>query len=132
MRETIKGKRFEELLERADTALSEKYYVESITLYYAFIEERMISLFNRLGYTLNKKQKLWYCIDQLKKLKIETFFSSTLLHELDVWREERNDVIHDYAKEDIPYSNLEKTAETGKRLGRDLSAAIMRHKKSLK
>jgi hypothetical protein len=131
MRQNEKGKRFEELIERADNALEKGFFIECITLYYAFIEERMISLLERLGYTLNRRKKLHYCINQLKELGLDGFFSTSLLDDLDIWRNERNDMIHDYAKESVEYDSLQQTAENGKKLGRELAAAIMRHKKSL-
>lgn len=130
MRNTVKGIRFEKIISRADSALKEGYYIESIAIYYAFMEERLETQLGRMGYVLNKKQKMAYCIDFIKKdSSLIGYFDATLLSNLDKWRSDRNNLIHDYAKDEMDYESFEPVAKEGKKLSRELSSAIMRYKK---
>lgn len=133
---TVKGKRFENLIFRADNALAHNYCIEASTIYYAIMEERFISVFGKLGVTLNKKQKIAYCIEQLIELRktnqiVANTFSLDLLKNIDQWRSQRNGIIHDFAKQEISYEQISEWAKIGQKLMKQLNASVMRFKKQL-
>jgi hypothetical protein len=151
MRRTIIGQRLEDIISRADNALDKKYCIEASTIYYAILEERLISLFEKLNITLNRNQKMHHCITEMKKFiqdglqvalkngKIINVgpllagdFTIQLLDDMDAWRDKRNRVIHDFAKQTIPYSDIEELAIEGKKIVRDFNASVMRFKNKLK
>ncbi|MGG0487157.1 hypothetical protein ABEY65_27795 [Priestia aryabhattai] len=150
MRHTSKGQRFESIIARADAALENNYCIEASTLYYALLEERLISIFEKFNIRLNKQQKMFYCIDEIKKfiqngksvtlsngMQIDVGpllgkeFDIQLLDDMDNWRNRRNSVIHDFAKQSIPYSDVEDWAEEGKNLVRKFNSGTMRLKRNL-
>ncbi|GIQ70826.1 hypothetical protein DUZ99_16680 [Xylanibacillus composti] len=135
-RHTAKGKRFEGLIERADKALDNGYCIEASTIYYAILEERLISVLTKFGCTIDRWQKMHYCINKLKTLTAtnslaRAAFDTSLLDTMDAWRDRRNEVIHDFAKMDIPYNDIEEWAKEGKSLLRQFNAAAMRLKKRI-
>lgn len=151
MRHTIKGQRLEDIISRADEALEKKYCIEASTIYYAILEERLISIFDKLNITLKPRQKMHHCITEIKKFiqnghqvtlnngkklnigpLLSVDFSTQLLDDMNSWRDKRNKVIHDFAKQSIPYSDIEVLAREGKQIVRDFNASAMRFKNNLK
>ncbi|PFU61797.1 hypothetical protein COK90_11545 [Priestia megaterium] len=147
---TEKGKRFEDLINRADKALENNYCIEASTIYYAILEERFYSIFPKIDINIPNGEKMFHCIRRLKKISqeghqirinnseykeigslISSIFDDSLLNGIDSWRAKRNDIIHDFAKQDIPYSDIEVWADEGKHYLRDFNACVMRFKKSL-
>ena len=61
----------------------------------------------------------------------ENFLDSGLVGNIDKWRDDRNDVIHDLAKQDMDYNDLRKVAETGRNCFRTYTALIMKLKKMI-
>lgn len=52
-----------------------------------------------------------------------------LFYEIYNWREQRNSVIHDFAKQDMDYSEIRKSAIEGQKLFRELLSSTQRFKK---
>lgn len=159
---TEKGKRFEKLINKADEAYKNGYYVETISLVYSLFEERTYAFLDMLDVKYNKKQKLAGCLGELKKAiqkktigvtpkKISkdglcNYISDDLLKDksksatkdddknsihgqIDKWRKDRNDVIHDLAKGLVDYAATKEIAESGYKLFKKYTALIMRVKK---
>lgn len=147
-----KGIRFEFLVKRIDEALEAGFYVEALSLTYSLMEERTYKLLERLGIPWKSRDKLYQClvyfqnhvstgtisvtpikctqgelVDWLK----ENFLDSGLVGNIDKWRDDRNDVIHDLAKQDMDYNDLRKVAETGRNCFRTYTALIMKLKKMI-
>jgi len=148
-----KGQRFEFLVKRIDEAIDAGYYIEASSLSYALLEERTYSLLDKIGVTYRHSDKLFDCLELLKKainnrnitvssneftcneiidwLKSQ-FLDSDLVNRINDWRKKRNDVTHDLAKETIDYSELVKFAKEGKNIFRNYTSLIMKLKKMLK
>lgn len=148
----VKGKRFEFLIERIDKAISDGYYVEAMSLTYALFEERTYSLLDKLKIPYNSKDKLFKCLIRLKeyianqKLSIissqkplpdiynfleNELINNNLIDNVLAWKKHRDDVIHDLAKQNIPYSSIQIDAQSGRDYFRQYTAIIMRLKKLL-
>lgn len=152
-RNNEKGKRFDFLVGRVDESLKAGYYIEAMAITYALLEERSYTLLDRLNIPYDsEKDKLYKCINMIKKaitsrnLSVtpkkgtvddlldylsSKMITSELLKNIQVWRKDRNDVIHDLAKQTIDYSSLKQTAENGREYFALYSAAIMSIKKKL-
>ena len=148
-RHTEKGQRFEFLVERMDTSRDEGYYIESMAIAYALLEERTYSLLDKLNIRYDSRhEKLYQCLKKVEtnvvqqNISIENaneiidflqqdLIDSDLLDNIQTWREKRNDVIHDLAKETIAYESLEPYSIEGCELFRKYSAMIMRLKKKI-
>lgn len=147
-----KGKRFEFLVKQIDNALDNGYYVEAMSLVYALMEERTYSLMDKLNIHYNRGDKLYQCLTYLKdhltnhdltivplkKTLPEVYtclenelINSQLVDNIQVWRDQRNKVIHDLAKQDIEYSSIQAIAQNGRDYFRQYTAIIMRLKKVL-
>lgn len=145
-----KGKRFEFLVGKIDKALDDNYYIEAMALTYSLFEERTYKLLERLNiprkngdkifqcltyfkdYVMNKKISVMPCkcsSDELTKWLQKEFLDSGLIDKIQIWRNKRNDVTHDLAKQDIDYENLEITAKEGRDYFRKYTALIMELKK---
>lgn len=133
---TQKGIRFEDLIARADFALDNEFYLESSWICYSIIEERLISIFSKIGITLNRRQKMDYCLKKINIMRsdnvlIDKYFSVVLIENLDDWRDRRNKIMHDLAKEEIAFEEFESLAKEGRTLLGSLATQIMKFKKEL-
>ena len=147
-----KGLRFEFLIERIDDALNAGFYVEAMALTYSLFEERTYKLLERLDIHRNNGDKLYQCLVYFKNnilngaitvmpstcsqaelnnwLKVE-FLDTNLIDDIQNWRDERNTVTHDLAKQDIDYAALKMVAQKGRDYFRRYTALIMRLKKMI-
>lgn len=145
-----KGKRFEFLVERIDEANRTGFYVEAMALTYALMEERTYTLLKRLGIPYKSGDKLYQCLVYLKKciqkrtlsiapkkisldelhdwLKAE-LIDTKLVDNIQSWRNRRNDITHDLAKQTIAYNSIGPDAIQGSQYFRKYTAIIMRLKK---
>ena len=148
-----KVKRYEFLVQRADKSLAAGFYVEATAIIYSLLEERTYSLMKKLGLPYKEKNhKLFHCIEfindaiqdhtipyapsvtvvDIHKLLKSELIESDLLKKINAWRSERNDIMHDLAKQNINYESLQSIAENGVSLFRSYTAFIMRFKKLTK
>lgn len=147
-----KGQRFEDLIGRIDQSLSEGYYIESMAITYALMEERTYSILDKLNIRYRNKDKLFNCLNYLENhiiakdltciptsMDIDTFTSwldvelvqSGIISDIRTWRDKRNTVTHDLAKQTIAYEDLLIPAKEGKNLFRKYTAIIMKIKKNI-
>lgn len=147
-----KGQRFEDLIARIDVALSEGFYVEAMAITYALLEERTYSILDKLNIQYKNKDKLFQCLTYLEthikakdltcnptSMDIGTFTAwldaelvqSGMISHIQTWREKRNNVIHDLAKQTIAYGDLKSPATDGRDLFRKYTAIIMKIKKNI-
>ena len=161
-RTTIQGKRFEFLIGKIDASLKDGYYMEAISLSYALMEERTYRLLDRLGINYmvynsrthrTEAVKLAGCLKRLRNAinnhsitvsshritaaNLTTYLhsmliASNLISNIDKWRRERNDAIHDLAKGTISYPQLKSTAINGRIYLRVYLSCIMKIKSKLK
>ena len=147
-----KGKRFEFLVGRIDEAISSGFYIEAMALTYALMEERTYSLLDKLKINYKNSDKLYQCLKYLDKHIIERtitvtpskmsldelmdmlkteLIDSKLIDDVQLWREQRNNITHDLAKENITYSSIEIYACQGNVYFRKYTSIIMKIKKLL-
>lgn len=122
-----KGKRFEFLIGRIDEALVSGFYVEAMALTYSLLEERTYSLLDKLQIRYKSRDKLHQCLVYLESqilnrtvavalsqisldelidwLKVE-LIDSGLINDIQVWRDKRNGITHDLAKQNIDYPSI--------------------------
>jgi hypothetical protein len=120
--------RYKLAFDRLDEALEEGWLLEAISLEESIITDRLLSILTSTELAVSSKQSLGNLIAQAKKLMTGSgsLVESDLFHELDQWREERNECIHAFCKlDDHTYADKsaeifsEKMWETAKK-GREL------------
>ena len=135
-RGTIKGKRIENLIDRADFAIKFTFFLEANWIIYSIIENRVKSLtIEKLK--LNPIRENYHgCIKvMVKELSsnelIKNDVTLNLLTELDNWRLERNNIMHDLAKEELDFERIQKATIIGRSLLAKIAAVNMKIKKKL-
>lgn len=147
-----KGQRFEFLVGRIDEALDAKYYIEAMALTYSLFEERTYKLLDRLNIPRRNSDKIYQCLhyfennvknktisvmprtgseDELIEWLQTEFLDSALIDNIQAWRDKRNNITHDLAKQDIDYASLAAVAHEGRNYFRRYTALIMKLKKML-
>lgn len=153
----FKAVRFENLIDRGDAALAQDFCIEASTIYYAIIEERFHSIFDKINVQVNKNScKMFQSIkrilniidnghfvedetknnssnkldENLRNLIIQEY-DRDLLIRLNSWRAKRNDIIHDFAKVDMDYDEVRNWTAEGKVLLRELLSSTQRLKKKI-
>ena len=134
-RYVAKGIRFETLISKADLAIENKFFLETITICYAIIEERLRSVLGKLNNReLGEKHKVDSCIKKIKKetktnALLRKYFSKELIDKIDNWKETRNDIMHELADQEIEYIKIETCARDGRILMAEVAKVIMHWKK---
>ena len=136
-RGTIKGKRIENLIDRADLAIELTFFLEANWIIYSIIENRVKSLTLEKLKLIPIRENYHGCIEiMLKELStneiIKDDVTLNLLTELDNWRLERNNIMHDLAKEELDFTKIEKATIAGRSLLAKIAAVNMKIKKKLK
>ena len=136
-RGTPKGKRIEKLIDRADLAIELTFFLEANWIIYSIIENRVKSLALEKLALIPIRENYHGCIEiMLKELDsneiIKNDVTIELLDELDNWRLERNDIMHDLAKEKLDFERIETATTIGRVLLSKITAVNMKIKKKLK
>ncbi|MCG9879644.1 MAG: hypothetical protein MH472_03505 [Bacteroidia bacterium] len=138
MRKTDKGTRFKTLISKADYALETEFFLEASAICYAVIEERLRSiLIKTLNREIGEKHKIDSCVKQIKKLRrteplIAKYYTVDFMNEINLWKNERNDITHELIEYEVDEIKLEQNAKKGRKILRVLNATIMRWKKEFK
>lgn len=120
--------RYKLAFDRLDEALEQGWLLEAISLEESIITDRLLSILKSREPSVSSKQSLGNLIAQAKKLMTGSgsIVEGDLFHELDQWREERNECVHAFCKlDDHAYADnsaeifSEKMWETAKK-GREL------------
>lgn len=120
--------RYKLAFDRMDEALQEGWLLEAISLQESIISDRLSTLLDAKGESVSSKQSLSRLIGHAKKVMTGsgTTVDGDFFHELDLWRDARNECVHAFCKlDDHAYSGnsaeifSEKMWETAKR-GREL------------
>jgi len=82
--------------------LEESWLLEAITLEESIITDRLLSILTSTEQAISSKQSLGNLIAQAKKLMTGSgsIVDGDLFHDLNQWREERNECIHAFCKLD--------------------------------
>jgi hypothetical protein len=104
--------RYKLAFDRLDEALEEGWLLEAISLEESIITDRLLSIITSTELAVSSKQSLGNLIAQAKKLMTGSgsIVEGDLFHELDQWREERNECIHAFCKLD-DHAYVDKSAE---------------------
>jgi hypothetical protein len=94
--------RYKLAFDRLDEALEEGWLLEDISLEESIITDRLLSILKSTEPSVSSKQSLGNLIAQAKKLMTGrgSLVEGDLFHELDQWREERNECVHAFCKLD--------------------------------
>jgi hypothetical protein len=135
-RGTIKGKRIEKLIERADLAIELTFFLEANWIIYSIIENRVKSLTLEKLQLIPERENYHGCIEvMIKELPsnemIKNEVTISLLTELDNWRLERNNIMHDLAKEELDFTRIERATIVGRTLLAKIATVNMKIKKKL-
>ncbi|MCG9879645.1 MAG: hypothetical protein MH472_03510 [Bacteroidia bacterium] len=135
-RGTIKGKRIEKLISRADLAIKHTFFLEANWIIYSIIENRIKSLTLEKLKLLPVRENYHGCIEVMfgelpTNEIIKNDVTLSLLTELDTWRLERNNIMHDLAKEELDFKRIEKATIVGRALLAKIAAVNMKIKLKL-
>jgi hypothetical protein len=94
--------RYKLAFDRMDEALQEGWLLEAISLQESIITDRLISILDSKGETVSRRQSLGRLISQAKMVITGTgaTVEGDFFHELDRWRDARNECVHAFCKLD--------------------------------
>ena len=110
---------------RMKKALANQFYLEAIFIEYAIMEDRLESVLRHSGNwkpkpgtfpSLDFKRKKIAKLAEEKKSLIRKYFSAELTDSIEVWKNERNRVIHALMKQSLHTGDLRKIALDGEAL----------------
>ena len=94
--------RYKLAFNRLDEALEDGWLLEAISLEESIITDRLLSILTSTEQAVSSKQSLGSLIAQAKKLMTGSgsIVDGDLFHELDQWRDARNECVHAFCKLD--------------------------------
>lgn len=104
--------RYKLAFDRMDEALQEGWLLEAISLQESIISDRLTSILDAKGETVSIKQSLGRLISHAKKVITGSgaIVVGDFFHELDQWRDARNECVHAFCKLD-DHAYAENSAE---------------------
>ena len=104
--------RYKLAFDRLDEALEEGWLLEAISLEESIITDRLISILKDKGETVPRRQSLGRLISQAKMVITGSGATDEgdVFHELDIWRDARNECVHGFCKLD-DHAYAENSAE---------------------
>ncbi|MBD1194452.1 hypothetical protein [Vulcanococcus sp. Clear-D1] len=104
--------RYKLAFDRMDEALQEGWLLEAISLQESIISDRLTSILDAKGETVSIKQSLGRLISHAKKVMTGSgaTVDGDFFHELDQWRDARNECVHAFCKLD-DHAYAENSAE---------------------
>lgn len=136
---TTKDEHYQYLLNKLDKAVEEEYFLEATWLSYSVIEDRVESAYRNatgsmpqglFGAKLNSLKSVLSTHEATRKA-----FFGDMLNRIEVWKDRRNDLMHDLGGALRPKVEIEKEIKEvgteGKLLAREFCAAVWRQKKMI-
>jgi len=130
MDELLNHQKYENYKEQAirlKKAINAKFYLEALFIEYAIIEDRFESALRHSGVMvdgkyigLNKKLSKMEAVAREKKSLAHKYFKPDLLESVNLWKEERNRLIHALMKQALTTEELHNLAEQGQILVKKL------------
>jgi len=130
MDELLNHQKYENYKEQAirlKKAINAKFYLEALFIEYAIIEDRFESALRHSGVMvdgkyigLNKKLSKMEAVAREKKSLAHKYFKPDLLESVNLWKEERNRLIHALMKQALTTEELQNLAEQGQVLVKKL------------
>lgn len=125
---------------RLKKALSYQFYLEAIFIEYAIIEDRLESVLRHGGNwnpkpgtfpTLDSKRKKIAKLAEEKKNPIRKYFPAELTDSIEIWKNERNRVIHALMKQALHTGDLRKIAIDGEALTKQICNKSTQYNRAL-
>ena len=125
---------------RLKKALNNQFYLEAIFIEYAVMEDRLESVLRHSGQwnpkpgtfqSLDSKRKRIAKLAEEKKSMIRKYFPSELTDNIELWKNERNRVIHALMKQSLHTDDLRKLALQGEELTRTISNKTTQYNRAL-
>lgn len=108
---------YQTLHNKLNKALKNQFYLETIFIEYAIIEDRLISILEllRLGSSSKNLNENLKKVIKLRDINfyIQKYFAIELLSEINDWRIKRNKIVHESLKQGIDDTALQKISEKG-------------------
>ena len=134
-----KYENYKEQFKRLNKAIDNRFYLEALFISYAIIEDRSEAILNYEGNGINSKNfvsidrklnKIKSIAEQKKSLP-QKYFSDSLIDDILAWKEKRNGLIHALMKQSLTTEDLEKAAEDGRRLARELANRATNYRRTV-
>ena len=132
---------YREQFKRLDKALNNNFYLEALFIEYAIMEDRTESILRYEGNEIKVKEGSFISInrklDKIKKIAEqrkslpERYFSDNLIECIQLWKDERNRMIHALMKQSLTTEELTELALEGKILCRKLCNKANNYKRAV-
>ena len=132
---------YREQFKRLDKALNNNFYLEALFIEYAIMEDRTESILRYEGNEIKVKEGSFISInrklDKIKKIAEqrkslpERYFSDNLIECIQLWKDERNRMIHALMKQSLTTEELTELALEGKVLCRQLCNKANNYKRAV-
>ena len=132
---------YREQFKRLDKALNNNFYLEALFIEYAIMEDRTESILRYEGNEIKVKEGSFISInrklDKIKKIAEqrkslpERYFSDNLIECIQLWKDERNRMIHALMKQSLTTEELTELALEGKILCRQLCNKANNYKRAV-
>lgn len=132
---------YREQFKRLDKALNNNFYLEALFIEYAIMEDRTESILRYEGNEIKVKEGSFISInrklDKIKKIAEqrkslpERYFSDNLIECIQLWKDERNRMIHALMKQSLTTEELTELALEGKNLCRQLCNKANNYKRAV-
>lgn len=131
---------YKEQMERLKKALAHQFYLEAIFIEYAIMEDRLESVLRHSGKwdpktgtfpSLDFKRKRIAKMAEEKKSLANKYFQPELLDGIEVWKNDRNRMIHALMKQSIHTEDLREIAERGQTLIKTLCGKTSLYNRAL-
>jgi len=137
-RNTEQGKRLSKLIDSADLAFENEFYLECAAICFAIIEERLRSILKKIkGRELGKKHKIDSCLTLIEKENkkntlLKSYITKDLLDKIFDWKNQRNVLTHQLIQNGFEPDLFKDYAKLGRQLMADLAKSIMKWKRQWK
>ena len=132
---------YREQFKRLEKALNNNFYLEALFIEYAIMEDRTESILRYEGNEIKVKEGSFISInrklDKIKKIAEqrkslpERYFSDNLIECIQLWKDERNRMIHALMKQSLTTEELTELALEGKILCRQLCNKANNYKRAV-
>ena len=119
---------YKEQFGRLKKALNNNFYLEAIFIEYAIVEDRFESVLRHSGKfnsekhtSLNSKLKIVSKMTEEIKGLARKYFTQELLEEINIWKEDRNKLIHALMKQSLHTEDLQIVAHKGQEIAKTVS-----------
>ena len=134
-----KQSNYQEQFKRLDRALKQKFYLEAMFIEYAIMEDRCDSILGYENNQINSKNfvSIDRKLDKIKKIAEQKhslpnrYFSDDLIDMIKLWKNKRNGLFHALLKKELTTKGLEKMAQEGYDLARQLCNKAGNYKRTL-